>query len=171
MLYNDIFMESPLEGWKVEKYEGLAINTSGLHDNWDELEGWYCYHLGEILDGQYQIVESLGSGVFSTVVRTNDSKATKPGLHEVVIKIIHTKDTMHKTGLNEVEILKRLAGAYVENKKRCIQLLSSFEYRNHICLVFELLHMNLRKVLNKYGHNIGLNLMAIQFYAKHIFLY
>jgi hypothetical protein len=39
MLYNDIFVESPLEGWKVEKCEGLAIDTSGLHDNWDDLEG------------------------------------------------------------------------------------------------------------------------------------
>jgi serine/threonine-protein kinase PRP4 len=77
---------------------------------------------------------------------------------------------MYKIGLNEVEFLKRLAGSDVENKKHCVQLLSSFECRNHLCLVFELLHMNLRKVLNKYGHNIGLNLMAIQVYAKQMFV-
>lgn len=76
----------------------------------------------------------------------------------------------HKAGQLEVQILKKLAGADPENKRHCVCFLSSFKYRNHLCLVFESLHMNLREVLKKFGRNIGLKLTAVRAYAKQLFL-
>lgn len=76
----------------------------------------------------------------------------------------------YKIGQQELVILKKLAGADPENRRHCVRLLSSFEYRNHLCLVFESLHMNLREILKKFGRNIGINLTAVRAYAKQLFI-
>jgi len=76
----------------------------------------------------------------------------------------------YKTGHEELKILARLAAADPEDKRHCVRFLSSFKYRNHLCLVFESLHMNLREVLKKFGRNIGLKLTAVRTYAKQLFI-
>lgn len=76
----------------------------------------------------------------------------------------------YKAGMEELVILKKLAGADPEDKRHCVRFISSFKYRNHLCLVFESLHMNLREVLKKFGRNIGLKLTAVRAYAKQLFI-
>ena len=70
----------------------------------------------------------------------------------------------------ELVILNKLAGADPDNRRHCVRLLSSFEYRNHLCLVFESLHMNLREILKKFGRNIGIKLTAVRAYAQQLFI-
>lgn len=76
----------------------------------------------------------------------------------------------YKAGMTELAILKKLVGQDPENKRHCVRFLSNFKYRNHLCLVFESLHMNLREVLKKFGRNIGLKLTAVRAYAKQLFI-
>jgi serine/threonine protein kinase len=57
-----------------------------------------------------------------------------------------------------------------EDKRHCVRFISSFMYRNHLCLVFESLNMNLREVLKKFGRNIGLKLTAVRAYSKQLFI-
>ena len=66
--------------------------------------------------------------------------------------------------------MKKLAGSDREDKRHCVRFLSSFKYRNHLCLVFESLHLNLREVLKKFGRNIGLKLSAVRSYSKQLFI-
>ncbi|KAL6957822.1 non-specific serine,threonine protein kinase [Sarracenia purpurea var. burkii] len=152
------------------KGDGFAIERSGLHDNWDDAEGYYSYRLGELLDGRYEVTAAHGKGVFSTVIRAKDLKAGSGDPGEVAIKIIRNNEHMHKAGKEELIILKKLVGADPDNKRHCVRFLSSFKYRNHLCLVFESLHMNLREVLKKFGRNIGLKLTAVRTYAKQLFI-
>ncbi|XP_074562091.1 uncharacterized protein LOC141818506 isoform X2 [Curcuma longa] len=154
---------------QLVKDEGPQIDRSCLNDNWDDAEGYYSYRFGEVLDGRYEVIASHGKGVFSTVVRAKDLKARKSDPEEVAIKIIRNNETMYKAGQDELVILKKLAGADPEDKRRCVRFISSFKYRNHLCLVFESLHMNLREVLKKFGRNIGLKLTAVRAYAKQLF--
>ncbi|XP_031103936.1 serine/threonine-protein kinase prp4-like [Ipomoea triloba] len=84
--------------------------------------------------------------------------------------MIRNNDTMYKAGMEELVILKKLVGADPEDRRHCVRFLSSFKYRNHLCLVFESLHMNLREVLKKFGRNIGLKLTAVRTYAKQLFI-
>nr|DAD31755.1 TPA_asm: hypothetical protein HUJ06_010606 [Nelumbo nucifera] len=170
MFCDDIFGESPAGVRKPGKGDGLQIERSGLHDNWDDAEGYYSYRFGEILDGRYEITAAHGKGVFSTVVRAKDLKAGRGDPEEVAIKIIRNNETMYKAGMEELVILKKLAGADPEDRRHCVRFLSSFKYRNHLCLVFESLHMNLREVLKKFGRNIGLKLTAVRAYAKQLFI-
>ncbi len=76
----------------------------------------------------------------------------------------------YRTGQQESVILRKLSGADPESRRHCVRLFSSFEYRNHLCLVFESLHMNLREVLKKFGRNIGISLTAVRAYAKQLFI-
>lgn len=170
MFSDDIFGETPVKIRKPARGDGLPVDTSGLHDNWDDAEGYYSYRIGEVLDGRYEIIAAHGKGVFSSVVRAKDLKAGKGEPEEIAIKIIRNNETMYKAGQEELIILKKLAGADPEDKRHCVRFLSSFKYRNHLCLVFESLHMNLREVLKKFGRNIGLKLTAVRAYAKQLFI-
>lgn len=167
---DDIFGDSPAGARKMGKGGGLPVERSGLHDNWDDAEGYYSYRFGEILDGRYEVIAAHGKGVFSTVVRAKDLKAGIGEPEEVAIKILRNKEAMYKAGVEELGILKKLVGADPEDKRHCVRLLSSFKYRNHLCLVFESLNMNLREVLKKFGRNIGLKLTAVRAYAKQLFI-
>ncbi|KAI3730570.1 hypothetical protein L1987_61741 [Smallanthus sonchifolius] len=152
MFSDDIFGESPAGMRKSGKGDGLTIQRSGLQDNWDDAEGYYSYRFGEILDGRYEVLAAHGKGVFSTVVRAKDLKAGSNDPEEVAIKIIRNNDKMYKAGLEELVILKKLVGADLEDRWHCVRFLSSFKYRNHLCLVFESLHMNLRELFIALKH-------------------
>ncbi|KAI6210900.1 PRP4 pre-mRNA-processing factor 4-like protein [Aphelenchoides besseyi] len=75
-----------------------------------------------------------------------------------------------KTGMRELEHLKKLNEADRLDKYHCLQLHRSFYHHNHICLVFENLSMNLRELLEKYGKNVGLHLKAVRSYAQQLLL-
>jgi serine/threonine-protein kinase PRP4 len=174
MFTDDIFGESPADSQKMGylrgKGNGIPIVRSGLDDNWDDAEGYYSYQLGELLDDRYEIMATHGKGVFSTVVRAKDTKAELGEPEEVAIKIIRNNETMHKAGQTEIQILKKLAGSDPENKRHCVRFLSTFKYRNHLCLVFESLHLNLREIVKKYGRNIGIQLSGVRVYATQLFI-
>ncbi|KAI9312097.1 kinase-like domain-containing protein [Dichotomocladium elegans] len=154
--------------------DALLINTvipsmnhnPSLLDNWDDAEGYYNVRIGERLDNRYQTLANLGRGVFSAVVKAKDLQTNE----EVAIKIIRNNETMYKAGLKELGFLKKLSEADPENKKHVIRLLRHFEYRNHLCLVFESLSMNLRDVLKKYGKDVGISIKAVRVYAQQLFL-
>ena len=109
----------------------------------------------------------LGQGVFSNVVRSRDAVR---GNREVAIKIIRNNEIMHKTGLKELEILKRLNDADPEDKFHCLRLYRHFFHKKHLCLAFESLSMNLREVLKKYGKHVGINLMAVRSYTAQLLM-
>ncbi|XP_068491401.1 uncharacterized protein [Phaseolus vulgaris] len=105
---DDIFGETPTGVRRSGKGDGLMIERVGLHDNWDDAEGYYSYRIGEILDGRYEVTAAHGRGVFSTVVRAKNLKMGNGEPEEVAIKIIRNNDTMYKAGMDELVILKKL---------------------------------------------------------------
>ncbi|KAI5073738.1 hypothetical protein GOP47_0011751 [Adiantum capillus-veneris] len=165
-----IFGESPVGGQNLAKCDGLASWTSGLSDNWDDAEGYYCHRIGEVLNGSFEVVALHGRGVFSSVVRARASKPYTNDAMEVAIKIIRNNDMMLKCGQQELKILKMLDGADPGNKRHCVRLLTSLVYRNHLCLVFESMHMNLREALKKCVWKTGFSLGVVRVYAKQLFM-
>jgi len=144
----------------------VADENPSLTDNWDDEEGYYRLRVGEQLDGRYRITSNMGRGVFSTVVRAIDVQEDN---REVAIKIIRNNDVMYKAGQKEATILRKLNEADPHDKRHMIRLLRQFDHRNHLCLVFESLSMNLREVVAKYGKDVGLNIRAVRVYAQHLF--
>lgn len=131
------------------------------------MEGYYQPKIGEIICQQYKVTEIAGKGVFSCVVRAVRLDNTQ----EVAIKIMRTKfEVMRVSGLKEREIAKQLNQSDPYDRKHCIRLHDSFEYNNHLCLVYESMGMNLRETLNKFGRNIGLSLDGVVLYGRQLFL-
>ena len=75
----------------------------------------------------------------------------------------------HKTGLKELEILRKLNSADPDDRHHCVRLFHNFFHKQHLCLVFEPLAMNLREVLKKYGKDVGLNINAVRSYCQQLF--
>ncbi|GAA39797.2 serine/threonine-protein kinase PRP4 [Clonorchis sinensis] len=145
----------------------MASENHSLVDNWDDAEGYYRVRIGEVLDKRYAVYGYTGFGVFSNVVRARDSAR---GNLEVAIKIIRNNEVMHKSGLKELEVLKKLNDADPHDRYHCLRLYRHFFHKNHLCMVFELMSMNLREVLKKYGRNIGLHIAAVRSYTQQILL-
>lgn len=76
----------------------------------------------------------------------------------------------HKTGLRELEILKRLNDSDPDDKYHCLRLFRHFFHKRHLCMVLEPLSMNLREVLKKYGKNSGIHIKAVRSYTQQILL-
>jgi serine/threonine-protein kinase PRP4 len=123
-------------------------------------------NIGESLKNQYSVYSHAGQGVFSNVVRARDLNNKNT---EVVIKIIRNNHITHKSGVKELEYLRKLKEADPEDKFHCLRLLETFYHKQHLCIVLEPLSMNLREVLKKYGKNVGLHITAVRSYARQLF--
>ena len=132
-------------------------------------EGYYQPKIGEIICSVYKVLEIAGKGVFSCVVRaqklTESTQSTE--VSEVAIKIMRTKfEVMRVSGLKERDIARQLNSADPYDRKHCIRLLDSFEYNQHLCLVYESMGKNLRETLNKFGRNIGISMDGVILYGR-----
>ena len=152
-------------------------------DDAEDAEGYYNFRLGEVLLGRYEVSAHFGSGVFSSVLRCYaldgaSAAAPRPGeapaqqQHQppseqpaVAIKVIRNNEVMQRQAQTEIAILRKLAAADPAGRAHCVRFQEHFEYRGHVCLVFEALDMNLREVVKKYGRNVGINLKAVRLYA------
>ncbi|CAK7233604.1 U4/U6 small nuclear ribonucleoprotein prp4 [Sporothrix curviconia] len=144
-----------------------AANGGGILEG-DDIQGYYKLRRGEILDGRYQIQSALGKGMFSGVARAWD--ISTPERREVAIKIMRNNDALRKGGYTEIAILQKLNESDPENRKHIVQFERSFDFRGHLCMIFENLSMNLREVLKKFGNNVGINLHGVRVYAYQIFV-
>ena len=161
---DDMFAEVPLQP-KTEVKTAQALDVK-MMDNWDDPDGYYITILGELIEDRYSVTQNLGRGMFSSVVRAEDSRTKQP----VAIKIVRNNETMRKAGIKEIDILKDLTANDPDDRKHLIRLLRSFDHKSHLCMVFESLSLNLREVLKKFGRDIGINLKAIRAYSQQLFL-
>ncbi|XP_065313350.1 serine/threonine-protein kinase PRP4 homolog isoform X1 [Gordionus sp. m RMFG-2023] len=138
-----------------------------LNDNYDDSEGYYKIRIGELLDNRYSVYGVTGQGVFSNVLCARD---TTKNNQEIAVKMIRSNEIMHKTGIKELELIKKLNEIDVQDRYHCIRLERHFYHKQHLCLVFELLSMNLREVLKKYGKDVGLHIKAVRSYTHQLLL-
>jgi dual specificity tyrosine-phosphorylation-regulated kinase 2/3/4 len=117
---------------------GVPKTSSGtLNFGYDDNEGNYLITTGDHLSFRFEILSILGGGSFGKVVKVKDHK-TKQTL---AIKIIKNKGKFFEQAREEIEILSYLNPQSRNN--RVIDLKEFFVFRCHVCLVFELLDMNL----------------------------
>jgi serine/threonine-protein kinase PRP4 len=161
---DDMFADRPIKPTS-EKKAAQALDAN-LMDNWDDAEGYYITNLGELIQGRYHVTQTLGRGMFSSVVRATDMETNTP----VAIKIVRSNETMKKAGIKEIDILKDIAANDPEDKKHVIRLHRSFDHKGHLCMVFENLSLNLREVLKKFGRDVGISIKAIRAYSQQLFM-
>jgi len=148
--------------------QSTAIGQTGASaDDWDDSEGYYKPKVGELMGGRYLVIEEqCGKGVFSNVCKAKDQHDKSM----VAIKIMRCNDMMRKAAEKEVAILLRLNRADKGGKRHVIRLLKTFQYRGHLCLVFECMWDNLRVALKKYTKDKGMSLQAVRAYTKQLLI-
>jgi len=132
------------------------------NDGYDDENHDYIIRAGEKFLDRYEIDSLIGKGSFGQVVKAFD--------HEeqvyVAIKIIKNKMAFLNQAQIEVRLLEMMNNhnssdhpLYAIGKERIVRLKGHFIWRNHLCLVFELLSYNLYDLLrNTNFRGVSLNL-------------
>ena len=63
------------------------------------------------------------------------------------IKVIKNKPAYTNQALTEVKIFKKLKDDHPYNEEHIVRLHDYFVFRNHICIIFELMHLSLYDLL------------------------
>ncbi|KAG1365732.1 Serine/threonine-protein kinase AFC1 [Cocos nucifera] len=94
------------------------------------------------------LVLTCFNGTFGQVVECLDLEKTEA----VAIKIVRSLRKYREAAMIEIDVLQRLAKADISGT-RCVQLRNWFDYRNHICIVFEKLGPSLYDFLQRNSYH------------------
>lgn len=131
------------------------------HD-WDNQHHDYILYVNDTLQDvehgqQFTVLDLLGTGTFGQVVkcRQNDTG------NIVAVKVIKNQPAYFKQAWLEINILRMLhLNNPPEDTRHIVKLHAHFEFRGHLCLVFERLSMNLYELLKDNSYvGIGLDLL------------
>ncbi|XP_058099022.1 serine/threonine-protein kinase AFC1-like isoform X2 [Magnolia sinica] len=124
-------------------YKGAARNGSPPWRN-DDKDGHYMFAIGEHLTSRYRILSKMGEGTFGQVLECWDMEKKEA----VAIKIVRSINKYREAAMIEIDVLQNLAKHDIGGT-RCVQIRNWFDYRNHICIVFEKLGPSLYDFLRK----------------------
>lgn len=118
-------------------------------------------HADKITD---DIIKLLGQGTFGKVVEAYDKrKKTK-----CAVKIIRSVQKYRDASRIELRVLSTLALNDKDNRNKCIHLRDSFDFRNHICIVTDLLGQSVFDFLKGNGF-VPFPSSQIQSFARQLF--
>ncbi|KAJ1403281.1 Serine/threonine-protein kinase, active site [Sesbania bispinosa] len=134
---------APSEHTTSSLFKGVARNGSPPWRD-DDKEGHYMFELGENLTSRYKIHSKMGEGTFGQVLECWDRERKEM----VAVKIVRGVKKYREAAMIEIEVLQHL-GKHDKGGNRCVQIRNWFDYRNHICIVFEKLGPSLYDFLRK----------------------
>ncbi|MCJ1263791.1 dual specificity protein kinase kns1 [Lobaria immixta] len=110
-------------------------DTMTNHQKIDDDDGHYIVTPDTDLGERYQVSRLLGQGTFGKVVEAYDRRLRT----RCAIKIIRSVQKYRDASRIELRVLSTLAHNDRENRNKCIHLRDCFDFRNHICIVTDLL--------------------------------
>ncbi|XP_039430338.1 dual specificity tyrosine-phosphorylation-regulated kinase 2 isoform X1 [Culex pipiens pallens] len=147
-----------LDACKINAKPGSALNSGYDDDN-----GSYNKVIHDHVCYRYEILEVIGKGSFGQVIRALDHKTNQ----HVAIKIIRNKKRFHHQALVEVRILDELRKKDADGSYNVIHMLDYFYFRNHLCISFELMSLNLYELIKKNNYQ-GFSLSLIRRFCNSI---
>lgn len=148
----------------------MGIPHTPNNNGYDDDRGDYKLVVGDHLEYRYEIKSMLGRGSFGQVVKAYDHKKDTV----VALKVIRNKKRFHHQALVEVKILEHLMTKDKEHRSNIVRVYGYFYFRNHLCITFEALSMNLYEFIktNSFkGFSLGLiRIFATQLLHSLVFL-
>ena len=136
-----------------------TVHNSGYDDARGDLYLTKNDHLGY----RYEILSLLGKGSFGQVAKCFDHKLKS----HVAIKIIRNKERFEKQGEIEAKVLELLSKSDGGNTCHLVHMKHQFHFRGHLCLVFDLLGLNLYEYIKAGGFR-GIHLGLVAEFAQQI---
>ncbi|RKP40011.1 kinase-like domain-containing protein, partial [Dimargaris cristalligena] len=139
--------------------KGQPTYNSGFDDD----RGDYIVITHDHLMYRYEILETLGKGSFGQVLRVLDHKTGQ----QAAVKIIRNKKRFHCQAQIEIKLLEMLRRWDADNTHHVIHIVDQFNFRNHLCIVTELLSINLYEFIK--GNNFqGFPIPLIRQFAMQL---
>ncbi|GAA6059334.1 hypothetical protein JCM10212_005914 [Sporobolomyces blumeae] len=117
-------------------------NSTNNH-GYDDERGDYELVTHDHLHYRYEVISVLGKGSFGQVLQCRDHKTGEM----VAIKIIRNKKRFHHQALVEIKVLENLVKWDPDERHFVIRMVDSFTFRGHLCIVTELLSINLYELV------------------------
>ncbi|ORZ23312.1 kinase-like domain-containing protein [Absidia repens] len=134
------------------------------NNGFDNHNSDYILYVNGTLGAKYKVLELLGCGTFGQVAKCQHTLTGE----FVAIKVIKNKPAYLKQSTIEVEILKHLNNDWdPQDKHHILRLLEHFMYKHHLCLVFELLSVNLYDLIKQNSFK-GLSTSLIRSFATQL---
>uniref|UniRef100_A0A9L0KAX3 Dual specificity tyrosine-phosphorylation-regulated kinase 4 n=1 Tax=Equus asinus TaxID=9793 RepID=A0A9L0KAX3_EQUAS len=129
----------------------LGLEAEKLHmaperfskTSFDDDHGSYRKVLHDHIAYRYEVLEMIGKGSFGQVAKCLDHKNNEL----VALKIIRNKKRFHHQALMELKILEALRRKDKDNAYNVVHMKDFFYFRNHLCITFELLGINLYELM------------------------
>ncbi|XP_032913300.1 dual specificity tyrosine-phosphorylation-regulated kinase 4 isoform X2 [Catharus ustulatus] len=146
-------------GLEAKKIEGLPETQN--NNCYDDEHGSYLKVLHDHIAYRYEVLEVIGKGSFGQVAKCLDHKTNEL----VALKIIRNKKRFHSQALVEVKILDALLKKDKDDTHNIIHMKEYFYFRNHFCISFELLGINLYELIKKNNFQ-GFSLSLIRHFTR-----
>ncbi|GAA5809579.1 hypothetical protein MFLAVUS_002990 [Mucor flavus] len=130
---------------------------------YDDERGDYLIQIRDHLDYRYEVLEIMGKGSFGQVLKCFDHRSGQT----VAVKIIRNKKRFHAQALVEVKILEELITWDPEDKHNNVRMTGHFMFRNHLCIAFECLSINLYEFIKINGFQ-GFSMGLIRRFAMQL---
>lgn len=134
---------APLPAYELQTFDRPSPPFRDDDDN-----GHYQFEIGENLAPRFKIMRKFGEGTFGQVLECWDRKRKD----YVAVKIIRNIQKYRDAAMIELEALNTLAANDPGQGRHCVQLLEWFDYRGHVCMVFERLGPSLYDFLRRNGY-------------------
>ncbi|KAL5002499.1 kinase-like domain-containing protein [Aspergillus recurvatus] len=133
-------------------------------EKYDDDDGHYIVNPNTPITDRYSIIKLLGQGTFGKVVEAYDKQRKA----RCAIKIIRSIQKYRDASRIELRVLSTLASNDKHNRNKCIHLRDCFDFRNHICIVTDLLGQSVFDFLKGNGF-VPFPSSQIQSFARQLF--
>lgn len=138
----------------------LREPMSSRNNGFDDQQGSYIHLAHDHIAYRYEMLKVIGKGSFGSVVRAFDHKT----MQHVALKMVRNEKRFHQQAQEEIRILKHLRERDVNNTMNVIHMFDHFVFREHVCITFELLSLNLYELTRK-NKFLGFSLHLIRRFA------
>eukprot|EP00210_Caulerpa_lentillifera_P002594 g2486.t2 len=140
-------------------------HSSYLNYGYDDDRGDYNTVAHDHIAFRYEICSSMGKGSFGQVLKCFDHKTR----NFVALKIIRNKRRFHAQAMIEVKVLQRLRQQDSDDCHNVVHLKEYFFFRNHLCITFELMSINLYEMTRQNNYE-GVSLALTRRFAMQILI-
>ncbi|RDW70082.1 kinase-containing protein [Coleophoma crateriformis] len=141
------------------------------NDGFDNEDSDYILYVNDILGSEetghknrYLILDVLGQGTFGQVVKCQNLKTQEV----VAVKVVKNRTAYFNQSMMEVSVLDLLNTKLDKNDDHhLLRLKDTFIHRQHLCLVFELLSVNLYELI-KQNQFRGLSTTLVRVFAQQL---